>query len=109
MTTKVNEQTIDTEQLRKYRADLHNRLLQLCAARLQRQHHRGRTTADQLLGLWIKVELLQVTVDALVTALLSTKLIDLEKFQVTQIGLMQERLKQIEQESPGVIVAAKMQ
>jgi len=100
-----NEELTEEEFLAR-RAQLRNRLTQLCAVQISEQIKRGSGNAGHvLLEARINNELANADVQALVLALVNLGVIDGQKFAVTAYQILLNRVQQLESEQSKIVVA----
>ena len=94
------------EEFMVLRASTNERMQRLVADDLGNSINRAKgNIGPQLLELRIKSEQMSIDINTLVTALIATGVIEKQKFLVTAVQLMQERIKQLEVSQSKIILA----
>lgn len=88
------------------RQKMQENLMQLCAQDVQNiLHHSRGDPGNILLDLRIKLEQLTIDVHAMITALISLKIVEPQALAITSFRLMEQRISQLREAQSKIIIA----
>ena len=106
MTQEDKDEALTQQAFDALRKTAQDRLTQLCAQELGEKISQASGNAGQILvELKIKTELLAIDVNTLTIGLISEGVLNQEKFLVTALRILQDRVKQLSESQSKIILA----